>query len=151
MELLPFLSLFVGIAGFAFAVWTHLSTRRVAEVRYQVSQFADYKMPAEFLKDVSRAPIKIHAVSTGNKSAENVAVRIKTKFPLVAYEFDPPELAPKVADNELRVEIGKLNPQQEFNLFLTCNGDPAIDQVEAVQITHAEGVALLMSLTKHAA
>lgn len=148
MEILPLVSIGIGIAGFLFGVWTHFTTRKVAEVRYEISQFADYKIPAEFLKEVSKAPVKIRVVSLGNKSAQNVALRFKAKFPIVAYEIDPPELKPKISDNEVRVEVDRLNPRQELNLFITCNGDPSVEQIEALQITHTEGVARAMTLNE---
>jgi hypothetical protein len=148
MEILPLVSIGVGIAGFLFGVWAHFTTRKVAKVRYEISQFADYKMPAEFLKEVSKAPVKIRAVSLGNKSAQNVALRLKTKFPIVAYEIDPPELKPKISHNELRFEVDRLNPRQELNLFITCNGDPTVNQIETLQITHSQGVALPMTFNE---
>lgn len=148
MELLPFLSLAVGIAGFGFGVWEHFATRKIAEIGYQIAQFADFKTPIEFLKDVSKAPIKIRAISSGSKSARDISFRIKTRFPIVSYELDPSELVPKISNNEFRVEIERLNPDQELNLFLTCNGDPATDQIDSIQITHSEGIARQTSLTK---
>jgi hypothetical protein len=149
MEFLPFLSFCAGSAGFGFAVWTYLASRKIADIRYEVSQFADYRMPSEFLKEVSKAPVKIRAISAGNKAAQNVALKIKTRFPIVACEPDPPELRVKISNNEIRVEIDKLNPHQEPSLFVTCNGDPSVDQLEAIQITHDEGVAQSMTPNKY--
>lgn len=63
------------------------------------------------------------------------------KFPVVAFEMDPSEIVPNISGNELHFEISQLNPQQEVKWFLTCNGDPKVDQVGMVQVTHDEGVA----------
>jgi hypothetical protein len=130
------------VAGVAFGVWRHFVSRKTSELRYEISQLADYKVPAQFLKSLSRAPITISIESTGTKAAENTKLAVKTRFPIDECEVQPAELKPTVFTNEVHLDAGRLNPGQSVRVFIACNGDPALDQLENSEITHAEGAAL---------
>jgi hypothetical protein len=130
------------VAGVAFGVWKHFATRKTSEIRYEISQLADYKVPAQFLRSLSRAPITISIESTGTKAAENTKFAIKTKFPIDQCEVQPAELKPTICTNEVHLDAGRLNPGQSVRVFIACNGDPTLDQIESSEITHAEGTAL---------
>jgi hypothetical protein len=133
------------VAGVAFGVWRHFSTRKTSEIRYEISQLADYKVPAQFLRSLSRAPITISIESTGTKAAENTKFAIKTKFPIDECEVQPAELEPAIFTNEVLLDAGRLNPGQSVRVFIACNGDPTLDQIESSEITHAEGAGLSRS------
>ncbi len=145
MLIVTLISAIAGVAGVAFAIWTYFATRRFAEIRYEISQFVDYRIPPSFLRGLLRAPIAIRVESTGNKAAENVTLVVTTKIPIVDYEVEPAELVATVTDNEVRLKMGKLNPGQSVRIFLQCNGDPTLNQVESTEFTHAEGAARLFS------
>jgi hypothetical protein len=131
----------------AVAIWTYFATR-IAEVRYQISQLADYQIPASFLEGLPRAPIMLRAESTGNKAAENVTFVLKVKTLVINYHVEPQIHVLSVVNNEIRLYVARLNPGQSVRIFLECNGDPTSDQVESTEFTHSEGSARLFSSTQ---
>jgi hypothetical protein len=139
------ISAIAGVTGVAFAIWTYFATRRFAEIRYEISQFVDYRIPPSFLRGLLRVPIAIRVESTGNKAAENVSLVARTKIPIVDCEVEPAASAPARSDNEVRLTVARLNPGQSIRIFLQCNGDPTLDQVASTEFTHAEGAARLFS------
>jgi hypothetical protein len=142
------ISALAAVVSVAVAIWTYFATRKVAEVRYEISQLADYQIPASFLEGLPRAPIMLRAESTGNKAAENVTLVLKVKPLIINCHVEPPIHAPSVVNGEVRLCVARLNPGQSVRIFLECNGDPTSDQVESTEFTHSEGSARLYSGTQ---
>jgi len=88
------ISAVAAVVGVGVAIWTSFATRKIAEVRYEISQLADYQIPASFLEGLPRAPIMLKAESTGNKAAENVSFVLKMRTPIINYHVEPPVYVP---------------------------------------------------------
>jgi len=67
----------IAFLGFAFGVYKHFSTRKVACLVYEVSQMSDYGVPDDFLLGMSKAPVTVVVESSGNRRAENVVVKLR--------------------------------------------------------------------------
>ena len=141
MLIITVISTCAGVVGVAFGIWKYFSSRKISEVRYEISQLSDYKIPAEFLEGLARAPIVVRAQSTGTKAAENVVFKIKMRFPVDKCEVDPSGLEIKIANNEVQLSVARLNPGQSVRMFMTCNGDPLLEQVNTFEFTHVDGPA----------
>jgi len=133
------ISVVIGISGFAFGVYTHFSTRKVSKLTYKISQISDFKVPASFLKDMPRAPVAITLTSRGNKSTENIALRLKAKSNIENFEVEPRGLNVEHNGSQLKLDVPQLNPSQTISLFLRCGGSPIEDQVSDFNLSHSEG------------
>jgi len=131
----------VVIAGFAllWGIYTHFSMRKVAKLTYTVSQLSDFGVPESFLSDMPRVPLAITVTSRGNKGTENIILRLKTISPIENYEASPANLPINQSGNELSIQSARLNPSQKIKLFLRCAGNPSENQIEELDLSHADG------------
>ena len=134
----------VAIAGIAllWTVYSHVSSRKIAKLTYEVSQLSDFGVPESFLSDMPRAPLAITVTSRGNKGTENIILRIKTKSPIENFEASPADLPIIHVDNELSIQLTRLNPSQQIKLFLRCNGAASEDQISEINLSHSEGAGI---------
>jgi hypothetical protein len=126
----------------AWNVWTYFQARKTAEIRFEVSELADFKIPGEFLTALSYAPLVIRIESTGNKAAENVILDIATNNAIEKCEVEPSILQPNLTPNRIRLSIDTLNPAQSVRMFVTCVGDPSSKQLSRIELTQKEGQVL---------
>lgn len=132
------------IAGLAllWGIYTHLSTRKVAKLTYEVSQLSDFGVPESFLADMPRAPLAITVTSRGNKGTDNIVLRLKTISPIQNFEASPAGLPITHTANELSIQSAKLNPSQQIKLFLRCAGKPSENQIQELDLSHSEGAGI---------
>jgi hypothetical protein len=140
--LLIIASVLVAFLGFLFSIYTHFSTRKAAGLLYEVSQLSDYGVPESFLNDLPRALVVIRIESAGNKSAENVILRVVLRSKITDHEIEPAGISADVSDNTVIVSLPTLNPTQRFRLLLYCDGRAVDDQVDNLELTHSEGRGL---------
>lgn len=132
----------IAFLGFAFGVYKHFSTRKVARLVYEVSQISDYGVPNDFLLGMSRAPVTVVVESSGNRRVENVMVEVKTKSEIEKYKVEPEDAEVVVGKDFMKAKARSLNPTQTFKAFLDCSGNPSEDQIESLEVTHSEGVGV---------
>ena len=135
-------SVVIAALSLLFALYKHFSTRKIARLAYEVSQLSDYDVPESFLQGVTRALVVIRVESTGNKLAENVVLRVKTRSKIVDHEIHPNEFNATVSEQEIATTAEKLNPAQHLRILLYCEGRAVDDQIESIELTHAEGVGI---------
>ena len=131
----------IAFVAFVFGIYKHFSTRKIARVVYEVSQISDYAVPESFLEDMPTAPIAILVESSGNKRAENVVLRLKTRTEIDKYTIVPKDIA-EVDDKDFTITVPSFNPTQTFKVFLHCKGNPAVNQIESMELTHSTGVGV---------
>ena len=136
------ISVIIGFVGFVFGVYKHFSTRQVARLLYEVNQMSDYNVPVAFLGDMTSAPVAVLVESSGSKNAQNVVVEVKAKTEIEEYKIEPEHIQFVVDKEYMKASVQSLNPTQTLKLFLKCKGTPNEDQIESINITHAEGVGL---------
>jgi hypothetical protein len=79
----PVISPIITFVALAWAVWTYFKSRRYAELRFQITQIADFAIPRELVKQLApHALISVVLESTGNKAAEHIELNIKTANPI---------------------------------------------------------------------
>jgi len=133
----------IAFASLAFAIYKHFTTRSFSRVAYEISQVADYGVPVSFLAGVSSAPVSVKFESVGTKKAENIILTLETRSDINNFTATPDNVKlAKKADRHLRVAVPTLNPTQSVRVFLNCKGNPAEDQVDKFELTHAEGAAV---------
>lgn len=132
----------IAFLSLTFGIYKHFSTRKVARLAYEVSQISDYGVPGSMLQDITSAPISLVLENIGNKSAENIILRLRTRSDISAHTIEPENLNASVDDSEISMTIPSLNPTQKVKVFLRCAGSPSADQIESLELTHSEGSAL---------
>ena len=132
------------IAGLAliWAIFTHFSTRKVSKLTYELSQLSDFGVPESFLADMPHSPIAVTVTSRGNKGTENIILRLKTNSPIENYEVSPTSLPVTKNNNELSIQSVRLNPSQQIKLFIRCKGEPSMNQVNELSLSHSEGAGV---------
>jgi hypothetical protein len=137
------ISVVIALASLVFAIYKHFSTRSFSRLAYEISQVSDYGVPQSFLAGVNSAPLSVKFESVGTKKADNIVLRLKTKSQISNQTTEPNGVQVILSNsNELQLKVGELNPTQAVRLFLNCQGNPAEDQVEKFELTHAEGAAV---------
>lgn len=134
-------STIIAFIAFAFAIYKHFGTRKIARIVYEISQISDYDVPESFLEDMTTAPIAMLVESRGNKRAENIVLRLKTRTKIDKYTIVPKYIA-EVDNTDFTISVPSLNPTQTFKVFLHCKGNPAVNQIQSIELTHSEGVGL---------
>lgn len=133
----------IALVSLGFAIYKHFSNRSFSRVAYEISQMADYGVPASFLAGVSSAPVSVKFESVGTKKAENIILAIETRSDIDNYTTIPDSVkVTKKDDRRIKVAVATLNPTQAVRVFLNCKGNPAEDQVEKFELTHSEGAAV---------
>ena len=136
------LAVVVAVFSLAFGIYKHFSTRKVASLLYEVSQLADYDVPESFLLGLTQALVVLRIDSVGSRMAENVVLRLRTNFPINEHEAKPLHAMIRVDGQDVTADLGEMNPGQSLKLLLYCNGPASEDQLEHIELTHAEGEAI---------
>ncbi len=135
-------SVIIAVLALIWGIYTHLSTRKIAKLTYNISQLSDFGVPESFLANMPHAPLAITITSRGNKGTENIILRLKTKSPIENFEASPAGLPITQANNELSIQSTELNPSQKIKLFLQCSGHAYEDQIAEFDLSHSEGVGI---------
>lgn len=136
-------SVVIALVSLTFAVYKHFATRSFARVAYEISQMSDYGVPQSFLEGVNSAPLSVKFESAGTKKAENIILRLKTNSKIISHTVVPAYANAAInSTNELELKINELNPTQQVRIFVNCQGNPAEDQIDEFELTHAEGAAI---------
>ena len=151
LSTVPVTSVLIPFAALLWTIfwgfWIYFRQRKVAELRFQITQLSDFGIPSEFVKELApHALITISLESTGNKAAEHLNLNITAKNSLEKYEVNPkfPNMHVNIgaANEAVRLSIERLNPSQKLKIFLSCGGDPTENQLSGYEFTHSEGKAL---------
>lgn len=144
--IVPIVSALIASGSFAFAIFTYFRTRKFAELRYEITELSDFKIPAAFVQQLGYAPIAVRIESTGNKAAENVFLDLTTTNQIEKYEIEPETFVPakKPRGNGVQLSIEKLNPAQTLRIFIICSGNPIEKQLGRTS-THSAREAGLTS------
>lgn len=132
----------VGALGFLWGVYVHYSSRRTANLFYEVNQLSDYGIPESFVAGLGTSLIAIRFVNEGNAQAKDIVLDLKTNSDIQNYE---PSLEPSQAastSQSLRLDFEKLNPSQEVRVLIYCEGNPVESQVKDFGLTHSAGSGL---------
>lgn len=140
--LIAIVSAVVAVLALLWAVYTHFSMRKVSKLTYEVSQLSDFGVPESFLADMPHSPIAITVTSRGNKGTENIILRLKTNSPIENCEVSPSSLSVTQSNNELSIQSARLNPSQQIKLFIRCNGEPHLNQIGELNLSHSEGAGI---------
>jgi len=136
-------SVIVGLAGFLFGIYKYRSTRKVAQILYETCEFSDFKIPPEFLKDIQEAPLMIRVESTGNKRSEDVIIALQTTSRITDHTIASSEkYEADVGDQQIHVRVDKMNPNEDLQLILRCQGPTGEKHIKAIKVTHSEGAGI---------
>lgn len=138
----------IAILALLWAIYTHLSTRKISKLTYNISQLFDFGVPDSFLVDMPDSPIAVTVTSRGNKGTENIVIQLKTQNPIEKFEFTPSSLQVVMEDNELNIQADRLNPSQQIKLFIRCSGNPLSDQISELNVSHSDGIGVVESEVK---
>ena len=140
--LIAVISAIIAALALLWAIYTHFSTRKIARLTYKVSQLADFDVPESFLMDMPVAPLSVTVTSRGNKSTENVVLRLTTISTVENFEVSPRDTKITHTHDELHIEASRLNPSQQIKLFVRCSGEAMSDQIKSIDISHSEGTGI---------
>lgn len=140
--IIAIVSAVIAVVALLWGVYTHFSMRKVSKLTYEVSQLSDFGVPESFLADMPHSPIAVTVTSRGNKGTENIVMRLKTNSPIENCEVSPSSLSVTQYDDELSVKSEQLNPSQQIKLFIRCSGEPHLNQISELNLSHSEGVGI---------
>jgi hypothetical protein len=130
----------IALLSFLWGIYSHISTRKVAKLFFDVSQISDTEMPQQFLRELSLAPVSIKVESTGTKNAENICLKVETISKIVRFESNLRDIGTLETPNIFNAVLAKMNPSQKFEVLLYCEGKPWENQVANIECTHSEGL-----------
>ena len=58
------ISALIAFASLSFTVWNYFKTRRFSELRYEISELSDFKIPPAFIEQLTHAPMALRIKST---------------------------------------------------------------------------------------
>jgi hypothetical protein len=137
-------SLFVGALGLAFGMYTHFSTRRSANLTFEVIQLVDYGFPEQFMHSLTNMPIAVIAKNVGNKTAERVGIYINTTGAIlnIFIECAEPYEQKMSGFVHAQVRVPSLNPGEVIKIFVQCDKETKnMNYIEKISISHSEGIA----------
>lgn len=132
----------IAVLALLWGIYAHFSMRKVSKLTYEVSQLSDFGVPESFLTDMRHSPVAVTITSRGNKGTENIILRLKTNSPIENCEVSPSTLSIAQDNNELSVQVERLNPSQQIKLFIRCSGEPHLNQINELNLSHAEGAGI---------
>ena len=141
----------VGTAGAIFGIYQYYASRTVPKLTFEVRELSDFGLPPDFYNAVALVPVSFNIFSAGNKAAENIIVHLKSRSLMRKVEVATDvEWKSDIANNlnngirELTVSIGKLNPNDAFNLLVYCDklNPPSQSIIQEAKVTIAEGKVL---------
>jgi len=137
-------SLFIGVLGFLFGIYTHFSTRKVAKLRYEIVQLTDFGLPDTFLEPLAAMPVMLTVYSVGNKKAENVNVQLDLSAKVVNWNLESDEPCEKTIDGQrVQILVPSLNPQEFLRISLQCEKvDALTSYVQRIKVTHSDGIGV---------
>ncbi|MEM7221103.1 MAG: hypothetical protein AAF515_22270 [Pseudomonadota bacterium] len=133
-----------GIAALAliWAVYSHMSTRKVSKLTYELTELADFGVPAEFLCGITHSPVVLTITSRGNAATENIVLNLETTTLIEECDVRPKSAVVSWTERELSLSANKLNPSQQIVVSLKCDGNPAQSQVCSLKLSHSGGAGL---------
>jgi hypothetical protein len=141
--LVAIISTIIAAIALFWAIYTHFSSRKISKLTYEISQLSDFGVPESFLEGMPHAPIAITLTSRGNKFTENIILNLKTWHEIENCEIIPSNTSFSYNENQLTLEVPRLNPSQQIKLFIRCSGIEAqYDQIQTISVSHSEGVGI---------
>jgi len=137
-------SLIIGFLGLVWGVYTHLSTRKIAKIRYEVRQLTDFDLPDTFLDSLTTLPVNIIVDNVGNKKAEDIHIWVELTTKILDYSIEAGvEYRARKTENCIQIDNLSLNPTESLSVSIQCKRDPdRSNYVSNIKITHSEGIGL---------